>query len=117
MHARHEVHYAGLWNPRNPEGPARAHEYSSRYYAIRHSPPEKTSPAFALQLARGLFTSMPVPVFRYCSDEMRAQVDRLRREGSFDHVVCDFLSSAPHFSDLSGVVLRGAEKIAHNMIE
>lgn len=48
---------------------------------------------------------MPVPVFRYCSDEMRSQVDRLRREGGFDHVVCDFLSSAPHFSDLSGVVL------------
>jgi glycosyltransferase involved in cell wall biosynthesis len=105
LHARHEVHYAGLWNPGNPEGPARANEYSSHSYAIRHAPLEKTSPAFALQLARGLFTSMPVPVFRYCSDEMRAQVDRLRREGSFDHVVCDFLSSAPHFSDLSGVVL------------
>ncbi len=105
LHARHEVHYAGLSSPRNPEGPARASEYSSHSYAIRHEPPEKTSPAFALQLARGLFISMPVPVFRYCSDDMRAQVDRLRREGSFDHVVCDFLSSAPHFSDLSGVVL------------
>jgi len=36
---------------------------------------------------------------------MRATVDRLLREHSFDHVVCDFLSSAPHFSDLSRTVL------------
>lgn len=105
LHNRHEVHYAGLWNPKNPEGPARANEYSSYSYPVRHAPPEKTSPAFALQLVRGLFTPLPVPVFRYCSAEMRTQVDRLRREGSFDHVVCDFLNSAPHFSDLSGVTL------------
>jgi glycosyltransferase involved in cell wall biosynthesis len=105
LHTRHEIHYAGLFNPERPEGPARAVEYASQIYPVRHTPPKKPSPAFVLQLAKGLFASQPVAVFRYRSQELRATIDRLRREGSFDHVVCDFLNSAPHFSDLSGVVL------------
>lgn len=105
LHKRHEVHYAGLWNPQFPEGPARAKEYASYVYAVRRQVVEKTSPAFLLQLVKGLGTRVPVAVFRHRSDEMRATVDRLRREHSFDHVVCDFLSSAPHFSDLSSAVL------------
>jgi sugar transferase (PEP-CTERM/EpsH1 system associated) len=105
LHRRHEVHYAGLWNPKFPEGPARAKEYASYIYPVRRTMTEKTSPAFLLQLAKGLVKDMPVAVFRHRNDEMRATVDRLVREHSFDHVVCDFLSSAPHFSDLSRTVL------------
>lgn len=105
LHRRHEVHYAGLWNPKFPEGPARANEYASYVYPVERTVTEKTSPEFLLQLAKGLVTDMPVAVFRHRNDEMRATVDRLRREHSFDHVVCDFLSSAPHFSDLSGAAL------------
>lgn len=105
LHRKHEVHYAGLWNPEFPEGPARAKEYASYVYPVRRTVTAKTSPAFLLQLAKGLVTEMPVAVFRHRNDEMRATVDRLMREQSFDHVVCDFLSSAPHFSDLSRAVL------------
>ena len=105
LHRRHEVHYAGLWNPKFPEGPARAKEYASFVYPVRRTVTDKTSPAFLFQLAKGLVTDMPVAVFRHRNDEMRATVDRLLREHSFDHVVCDFLSSAPHFSDLSRAVL------------
>src|SRR5258708_4994238 len=105
LHSRHEIHYAGLWNPERPEGPARAAEYASQIYPVRHTPPKKPSLAFVFQLAKGLFAPLPVAVFRYRSQELRATVDRLRRDGSFDHVVCDFLNSAQHFSDLSGVVL------------
>lgn len=105
LHTRHEVHYAGLWNPRNSEGPVRAKEYASHIYPVQHVAHEKTSPAFLLQLAQGLFSPVPVAVFRHRSAEMRATVDRLRRDGSFDCVVCDFLSSGPHFSDFSEVVL------------
>jgi len=105
LHRRHEVHYAGLWNPKFPEGPARATEYASYVYPVRRTVTEKTSPAFLIQLAKGLVTDIPVAVFRHRNDEMRATVDRLLREHSFDHVVCDFLSSAPHFSDLSRAVL------------
>jgi glycosyltransferase involved in cell wall biosynthesis len=105
LHTRHEVHYAGLLRPNNAEGPARAHEYASHVYPVPHSLLSKTSPAFALQLAKGLTNPMPVAVFRHCSEELRATVDRLRRDVAFDHVVCDFLNSAPHFSDLSNVTL------------
>ena len=105
LHRKHEVHYAGLWNPKFPEGPARAKEYASYVYPVRRTVIAKTSPAFLFQLAKGLVSEMPVAVFRHQSDEMRATVDRLLREHSFDHVVCDFLSSAPHFSDLSRAVL------------
>ena len=105
LHRRHEVHYAGLWNPKFPEGPARAKEYASYVYPVRRAVVAKTSPAFLLQLAKGMVSEIPVAVFRHQSEEMRATVDRLMREQSFDHVVCDFLSSAPHFSDLSRAVL------------
>jgi glycosyltransferase involved in cell wall biosynthesis len=105
LHRKHEVHYAGLWNPKFPQGPARAKEYASYVYPVQRKVIEKTSPGFLFQLAKGLVTDMPVAVFRHQSDEMRATVDRLLREHSFDHVVCDFLSSAPHFSDLSRAVL------------
>ena len=105
LHRRHEVHYAGLWNPMLPEGPERAKEYASYVYTVRRKVVEKTSPAFLLQLAQGMVSEMPVAVFRHQSDGMRETVDRLLREHSFDHVVCDFLSSAPHFSDLSRAVL------------
>jgi sugar transferase (PEP-CTERM/EpsH1 system associated) len=105
LHRRHEVHYASLWNPKFPEGPARATEYASYIYPVQRTVTEKTSPAFLLQLAKGLVTDVPVAVFRHRNDEMRTTVDRLLREHSFDHVVCDFLSSAPHFSDLSRAVL------------
>jgi len=105
LHHKHEVHYAGLWNPKFPEGPARAKEYASYVYPVRRTVIAKTSPAFLFQLAKGLVSEMPVAVFRHQSDEMRVTVDRLLREHSFDHVVCDFLSSAPHFSDLSRAVL------------
>lgn len=105
LHARHEVHYAALWNPRNTEGPARAAEYASRVYKVRHVTPDKRSPVFLPQLLQGLFASMPVAVFRYHSKGMREMVEGLRRKEAFDAVVCDFLSSAPHFTDLSDVVL------------
>jgi sugar transferase (PEP-CTERM/EpsH1 system associated) len=105
LHRQHEVHYAGLWNPKFPEGPARAKEYASYVYPVQRTATEKTSPAFLLQLAKGLVSDLPVAVFRHQSDELRATVDRLIREQSFDHIVCDFLSSAPHFSDLSRAVL------------
>ena len=105
LHSRHEVHYACLSYQKSPEGARRAAEYASHVYAVPHKIADKTSPAFAIALITGLIAPEPVAVFRYRSNELRATVDRLRREGSFDAVVCDFLNSAPHFSDLSGVVL------------
>jgi glycosyltransferase involved in cell wall biosynthesis len=105
IHTRHEVHYAGMWTSESDEGPRRASEYASCVYSVKHRVPGKASPGFAVQLVNGLFNPMPVAVFRYSSEEMRLVVDRLLREHGFDAVVCDFLSSAQHFRDLSNVVL------------
>ena len=104
LHSRHEVHYVAFADG-NPEGIARSSEYCSRAYPVPHRVPAKTSPAFAWQLAAGLFSPMPVAVSRYASGQMRKTIQRLMREQRFDTVVCDFLFPSPNFPDLSRCVL------------
>src|SRR5689334_1135486 len=87
---RHEVHYVGLADPAEPEGPQRSSEYSTRAYPVEHVAPPKTSPAFALQLASGLFAKLPLAVARYRSPRAAALVAQLVARERFDHIVCDF---------------------------
>lgn len=105
LHQRHEIHYVAFSDPNHPEGPDRAKEYSTRAYAIPHSVPSRRSPSFALQAIRNLFSTMPLPVQRYESRQMRACVHQLRSEHRFDVIVCDFLFPAPNFETLDDVVL------------
>ena len=105
MHRRHEIHYAAFEDPAQPEGLRRAGEYSTRVYPFRHLVPARTSPRFAMQLAAGLFSSLPVAVSRWVSPELRRFVTRQLSSGTFDRAVCDFLAPAPHFDDLSHTVL------------
>src|SRR5438874_7482149 len=105
LHRRHEIHYVALDNGESTEGPARAHEYSSFHYAIPHVAPRKTSPAFAAQLVRGLFSPLPVAVTRYQSHALGEQVARLTGAHRFDAVVCDFLFPAASLRDLAGVTV------------
>ncbi|HSW51511.1 MAG TPA: hypothetical protein VLH09_15095, partial [Bryobacteraceae bacterium] len=60
LHLRHEIHYAALSLPGSPEGPSRAGEYSSRSYSVPLHVPDKRSVAFLPQLARGLFSPVPL---------------------------------------------------------
>src|ERR1700733_11428309 len=62
LHRRHEIHYVAISNPALPEGPARAHEYSTKSYPFEHHIPDKSSPAFYVELVRGLVSSVPVAV-------------------------------------------------------
>ena len=62
LHPNHEIHYVAFNDPARPEGLERAPEYCSFSYPLNHHVPEKTSPAFALQLAAGLFSRLPVAV-------------------------------------------------------
>ena len=39
----HEIHYVAIENPAYPEGPARAHEYSTKSYAFTYKIPDKRS--------------------------------------------------------------------------
>ncbi|MGA9567941.1 MAG: glycosyltransferase [Candidatus Korobacteraceae bacterium] len=105
LHARHEVHYVAFDNPAQPEGVQRAHEYCSRAYPLALNVPTRRSPKFAGQLLGNFFSSMPLSLSRYCSTAMRGQISQLRREMAFDSVVCDFLTPAPNFADMSDVVL------------
>jgi glycosyltransferase involved in cell wall biosynthesis len=105
LHRRHEIHYAAFEDPAQPEGLRRAGEYATKVYPFRHHVPARTSPRFALQVASGLFSSLPVAVSRWVSPELRRFVGEQLRSGGFDRAVCDFLAPAPHFDDLSQAVL------------
>jgi polysaccharide biosynthesis protein PslH len=105
LHGRHEVHYVCFALPDLAEGLARCGEYCSHAYPIPHVVPEKTSLAFAGQLASGLFSSLPVAVARYRSKLMRDKVGELSRAWKFDAVVCDFPFPAPNIPDLGAAVL------------
>ena len=105
LHRRHEIHYISLDDGTQPEGLARSGEYCSHVYAIPHRVPEKTSPGFAVQLASGLFSSMPVPIGRFVSAAMKRKTTELIAREKFDSVVCDFLSAAPNVPNLPECVL------------
>lgn len=105
LHREHEIHYVALVDPKHPEGPARAGEYSTRAYPILHHPPVRGSAAFALQAAGALFNPLPLAISRWRSAAMRRQIETLLAEQRFDSVVCDFLAPAPNFPSLAGSVL------------
>ncbi len=105
IHQRHEVHYAALADPNEPEGPARAGEYSTRSFPIPFRSVSKRSPRFALQFAGGLLSSLPLAIGRWRSAELRSTVEKLLATENYDAVVCDFLVTAVNFPDLSKAVL------------
>jgi len=105
LHARHEVHYVAYDNPSQPEGLQRAREYCSHAYPLQLDVPPRRSLKFASQLAGNLFSDLPLSITRYCSPAMRHQIAQLTSSIQFDSLVCDFLTPAPNFPDMSRVVL------------
>jgi polysaccharide biosynthesis protein PslH len=106
LHARHEVHYVGMHSRHDPpEGLARAHEYAAKVLPVPFEPVNKRSLAFVPQLVGGVFSSLPMAVSRWASNNMYRQVEKLRRENSYDAVVCDFLACAPNTPALEEAIL------------
>jgi glycosyltransferase involved in cell wall biosynthesis len=105
IHERHEVHYAGFENHPDGEGPRRAAEYCTRLHYLPHTAPSRTSPAFAVQLVKGLFSSEPVAIFRYRSAAMSLLLADLIAKERFDSIVCDFITPAPNLPSLSSCVV------------
>lgn len=105
LSTRHEVHYAAFENPSEPEGVAKTPEYCHRAYPFQNRIPSKRSPAFALQLARGLVSPVPVAVGRFYSPELSRFVGAAIEGRKFDSIVCDFLASAVNFPTLRNAVL------------
>ena len=100
LHRWHEIHYVAIENPAQPEGPARAHEYSFRSYPFRHRVPPRASLAFWGQVAAGVFSSIPVAVSRFNPPGMRAFLADLIRRERFDCAVVDHLAPTSYFPDL-----------------
>jgi polysaccharide biosynthesis protein PslH len=111
LHRRHEIHYVGFENPAEPEGVARSGEYSTRAYPVTHRPPAKNSLAFAGQLARGLFSPIPVAIERWHSPAMERVVSDLITREPFDSIICDFLAPAPNL----GARINDAVVFQHNV--
>ena len=105
LHARHEVYYVAYDNPAQPEGLQRAHEYCSHLYPLSLDVPPRRSLKFAAQLVTNLFSDLPLSITRYCSPAMRNQIVQLTSTIPFDSLVCDFLTPAPNFPDMSRAVL------------
>ena len=104
LHRWHEIHYVAIENPAQPEGPARAGEYSHKAYPFQYRIPDKTSPAFYAELVRGLFSPTPVAVERFHPPGMRAFLEDLIRRERFDCAVVDHLAPTSYFPDLPKAV-------------
>lgn len=100
LHRWHEIHYVAIENPAQPEGPARAHEYSYKSYPFQYRVPSKSSPAFYSELLRGLISPTPVAVERFNPPGMHAFLEELIRKERFDCAVVDHLAPTSYFPDL-----------------
>lgn len=105
LHQRHEVHYVAFANPAEPEGVARAGEYSSFCYPVPHHAPPRGSLAFVMQVAGSALSPLPLSISRWVTPAMREQLRQLRARHRFDSVVCDFLTPSPNLDSLAGYVL------------
>ncbi|HEX5430329.1 MAG TPA: glycosyltransferase, partial [Bryobacteraceae bacterium] len=105
MHRRHEIHYVALDDQSSQEAVPRAAEYSTRAYPVPHRAPRRESPAFWGQLARNVFSPLPLSLARYQSRELRERVREVMRRESPDMMVCDFLAPAVNLDDLAPWVL------------
>ncbi|HTB13809.1 MAG TPA: glycosyltransferase family 4 protein [Bryobacteraceae bacterium] len=105
LHGWHEVHYATLENPEEPEGRERSKEYCAKVFSIVHAPPNRRSVKFVAQAAGNLFSNLPLAVSRYASMELRRKIDSLLETEKYDRVVCDFLFAAPNVSRLDKSIL------------
>jgi len=104
LHQWHEIHYVAVANPALPEGPARAHEYSYKAYPVEYRIPDKSSPAFYLELVKGLFSAIPVAVERFHPPGIRELLENLLRREKFDCAVVDHLAPTAYYPDLAHAV-------------
>ncbi len=105
LHQWHEIHYVALENPDQPEGPARASEYSAKSYPFRHQAPDKRSLAFVGQLMAGAFSSEPLSMSRFHPPGMKKFLEDLIRREQFDAAVVDHLAPMCYFPDRAHCVL------------
>jgi len=100
LHRRHEIHYVAIEKAGEPEGPARAGEYSFRAYPFQHRIRPRNSPLFFSEAIKGLLSPVPVAVERFNPPGMREFLEQLIRKEGFDCAVVDHLAPTSYFPDL-----------------
>lgn len=101
----HEVHYVAFANSSDSEGVTKSSQYCRRAYPIQLNVPDHSSPRFYMQLARGLFSRVPVAVARYRSTAMEKMIASIRQSNDFGALVCDFLVPSVNIPDMQNFVL------------
>jgi len=104
LHRRHEIHYVAIEKAHEPEGPARAGEYSFRAYPFKHHIRPKSSPLFWGELAKGLISAVPVAVERFHPPGMSEFLEGLIRKERFDCAVVDHLAPTAYYPDLPNAI-------------
>ena len=121
---QHEIHYVAGDEPDSAEGLVRSGEYCARAFPVAQRVPGKRSPRFAVEVAAGLFSPVPVSIRMRRSARMYGTVRELLRWESYDALVCDFLTPAINLPDLGRWILfqhnvetmiwrRAAERARH----
>ena len=105
LHQWHEIHYVALTSPGQSEGPARAHEYSTKSYPFPHQAPDKRSLAFVSQLVAGTFSPTPLSMSRFDPPGMKPFLADLIRKERFDAVVADHLAPMCYMPDRATTIL------------
>ena len=104
LHQRHEIHYAALENPANPEGSRRSSEYSTKAHPVPYRIRDRRSPGFALQVAASLFSPVPLAVSRFHPPGMEERLEHLIRNERFDRAVVDHLAPTAYFPRMGEAV-------------
>jgi glycosyltransferase involved in cell wall biosynthesis len=97
----HEIHYVAIADAAHPEAVSQSREYCARAYPFKHPIPGRGSFAFARQVARNIFSDMPLAVSRFHSPELGAFLAELIRREKFDRAVVDHLAPTSYFPDLA----------------
>ena len=74
-------------------------------YPVPNSAAPRRSLRFAMQVARSVFSPLPLALARWVTPAMGARIRQVRQQNRFDCVICDFLAPSPNFESLSGCVL------------
>ncbi len=77
-----------------PEAIPNATEYCHQLIRIPHSTREKFSPAFYIELAINMASTLPYAIGKYKSAPMARAVAEAASNGRFDVIICDFLAPA-----------------------
>ena len=105
LHKRHEIHFAALNDPANPDGPPKSSEYSNRHFFVEHAVPVRTSLKIYPQILASILNPVPIAVSRYGSAPLRQIISDLIAKEKYDAIVCDFLAAAPNITNLDQCIL------------